>query len=187
MNGFGYKNFIDFVRHNKQELTISIPHISYLRGNVFISDLRDNFPGEVPFSFDIGHLIFLLYDDFLEQIKRGAENKEIAAFLLKGRQQYLVPTKEKKVMKNVSKNLFTFESEYVEEEQEGEVAELYIRMRESEIMRGEIMIHDIQEHLKGVQLTIEDILVIRYMEFITGVKKNGNSLQVQKAILSKIG
>jgi hypothetical protein len=72
---------------------------------------------EVPIIFDISKLIWLMYDDFLNQIKRGAAAPDqIAMYLLAGmKKQFQVSKVEKRIMKPITNYLFKFET--VEEDE----------------------------------------------------------------------
>jgi hypothetical protein len=184
--------FFKYFFSSRKYLTVELPYYSYLRGNVFISDLRDNYKEEVPYAFDLSTLIFLLYDDLMNQIKRGvADNKQIAQYLIAGKNKYFPKkTVEKRVLKPLTKHVFEYQT--IEEEDDDEApneektAYLTIRMRESEILRGEVLLHDLDSYFSGEEITIEQVIAIVYLDFIENVRNNGNSLKVQKSILSHL-
>jgi len=68
-----YKGLFQSFFSSKKYINVKLPYYDYLRGQVFIQDLRDNYPEDMSYSFDIGHLIHMLYMDFLHQIKRGVK------------------------------------------------------------------------------------------------------------------
>lgn len=164
------RSFLDYIFGNGKYLTIIIGYYDYLRGEIFIDDMFDMYE-DVPRGFDLAVLIHLLYKDFITQIKKGNINKQVAGFLLSGKERYLIEKKvEKRVLKAVTEHVFTFESieeEIIEEEVEKEKkAYVTIQMKESELLRGEIFLHDLSPFLKGQHLTIEDLLTILYLDFI---------------------
>lgn len=184
------KRFFDYILGNRKYLTIVTGYYDYIRGEVFIDDMFDLYE-EVPRGFDLAVLIHLLYKDFLTQIKKGNINKQVAEFLLSGKAQYLGEKKvEKRVMKALTEHVFTFESieeEVIEEGAEKEKkAYITIQMKEAEILRGEIFLHDLTPYLKDQHVTIEDLLTILYLDFINQIKEKGNSDKVQKNILSHL-
>lgn len=184
---YSQKGFFDFIFNSRKYLTLVIGYYDYLRGKVFIDDMYDMYE-DIPNGFDLAVLIHLLYKDFITQIKKGAENKQVAGFLLAGKVEYLEEKKiEKRVMKALTEHVFTFESieeDIIEERHNKEKkAYLTIRMKESEILRGEIFLHDLSPFLKDQHLTIEDLLTILYLDFIKQIKENGNSVKVQKNLL----
>ncbi|MGP9043959.1 hypothetical protein [Cytobacillus kochii] len=184
-------NFFSFLMNNRKYITIALPYYDYLRGKVFIEDMRDTFPDEVPFQFDMGTLLYMLYDDFLMQIKKGAPYEQIATYLTNGKRKHFQKrTKPKRVMKPLTKHVFEFhtveEEQDTSEEREGENAYLEIRMKESEILRGEILLHDLSSMMKDIMITVEEMIAIIYLDFIQHVKNGGNSSKVQKSILMHI-
>lgn len=188
-----YKSFLDYFILNRKYLTLCLPYYEYLRGVVFIDDLRDNYGDEVPNSLDISSLIYLLYDDFLTQVKRGvAKNEDVAAYLSKGKEKYFhLPKKEKRVMKALSKNLLQFETiddddDEMDERSDDKKAYLEIRVKETEILRAEILIHELSPFLNRTNLNVEEVMGIIYLDFINTLKNEGNSLKVQKSILARI-
>jgi len=176
---------------NRKYFTVKIPYYEYLRGNIFVNDIKDNFHDEVPFRFDLSILIYLLYDDFLSQIKRGAKPQQVANFLISGKQKYFQKkVTQKRIMKPLNHHVFEFETieEEIEENQnaESKTAYMELRMRESEVLRGEVLIHDLGPFLGDIDITIEELIAITYLDFIENVKNEGNSLKVQKSILSHL-
>lgn len=184
--------FFSHFLSNRKYVSLTIPYYEYLRGIIFIEDLRSNLGEEVPPSFDIAKLIWLLYDDFLTQVKRGgATHEQIAQYLISGMKKHnKVTKKEKRVMRSITSNLFEFETveeETLETKEENDRnAYLTIRMRSSEVLRGEILLHDCEPFLKGIDISIEQVMAIVYLEFIETIKTQGNSLKVQKTILSHL-
>ena len=190
LSGAGeYKSFFEFRSNQRKYLTVSIPYYDYIRGKIFIEDLREAFPEEVPFLFNIADLLYLLYDDLLSQVKRGAQNQEIAQFLILGKERYFsYPKNEKRVMKAISERLFEFHV-LEEEEKPNEVekrAYIDVKIRESEILRGEVLLHDLEPHMNDITVTIEELLAIRFLDFIHLIKKEGNLSTVQLSIAKKI-
>ena len=167
-----------------------MPYYDYIRAKIFIEDLRDNYKEEIPYQFDIAVLLHMLYDDFLTQVKKGAKNEQIANYLLAGKRRYFQKKpQQKRVMKPITQYIFEFET--IEEEddvkaEEDKTAYIELRMRESEVLRGEVLAHDLLCFTKGVEISVEEMITIVYLDFIQNVKSEGNSLKVQKSILSHL-
>lgn len=187
------KGFFKYMLNQRKVITVTVPYYEYLRGIVFCDDLKENFIDEVPFQFDLTLLIFLLYDDFLAQIKRGsAKNEQISNYLLAGKKKYFQQrTVEKKIIKPLNQYLLTFET--IEEEEEAELsseeekkAYLDIRIKETEVLRGEILLNDLEPFMMGTNITIEELITIVYLDFIENIKQQGNSVKVQKSILAHL-
>lgn len=188
-----YKGLFQSFFSSKKYINVKLPYYDYLRGQVFIQDLRDNYPEEMSYSFDLGHLIHMLYMDFLHQIKRGVKNEDVAVYLKKSMVKYF-PTKivEQRVFKQVNHYSFQYEDiEDIEELQENEddkekFAYLDIRAAEKIILRGEILLYDLSPFLDGTSITVEQLIAIIYLDFIKNVQAHGNSIAVQQTILKKI-
>ncbi|MEH6941035.1 hypothetical protein [Bacillus sp. JJ722] len=187
LNGNMYKGFIDYFSNNKKVVELTISYYDYIRGNIFIDDTREAYQ-DVPIMFNVSALIYVLYDDFMSEIKKGIPHKDIATYLLQGKKRHLEKVKkEKRIMKQVSKNLLSFESEFEEEPEEDEkVVDIYIKMRQAEILRGEILLHDLDMYMNAVEITFEELLQIVYLNFIAEVKEKGNTHQIQKALVRKL-
>ncbi|MEK3993040.1 hypothetical protein [Robertmurraya sp. FSL R5-0851] len=187
------RGFFSYFFNNRPTIEVKVPYYEYLRGEVFCDDLRDNFESEVPFHFDASHLIYLLYEDFLRQIKMGAKNEQIAKFILVGKQNYFRKrVQEKRIMKPISKYVFEFET--VEEEEieetpseDAKMAYITIRMKKSELLRAEVLLHDLQPFMSsGESVTVEEVIAIVFLNFIEMIKKEGNTLKLQKSILTHL-
>lgn len=179
------KGFFDYLLPKYRYLQIEVPYYEFLRGEVFVEDMKDLFE-EAPQNLSLYHLIALLYFDFLEQVKKGAKYDQICPFLISSKKKFLErPMVQKRVLKQVTSNLFSFEQREVEIEvtSEEKRAEITLRIKESEIYRGEVFLHDISPYMMGEELTVEGLLVILFMDFLQSIKEKGNSSQVMKAIL----
>ncbi|MCQ6275906.1 hypothetical protein JMM81_13210 [Bacillus sp. V3B] len=165
-------------------LKIEIPYYEYLRGEVFVEDIKDLF--EEAQDLTLYHLIVLLYFDFLGQVKKGTKYEQLCPFLISSKKKYLdQPTVQKRVLKQVTPHLLSFEQreEEIEVTSQEKKAEITLRVKESEIYRGEIFLHDSSPYLMDEELTVEDLLVILFLDFLQSVKEKGNSTQVMKTIL----
>lgn len=191
LSGIGdSKRFFGSFFSGHKYLEINIPYYDYIRAKIFIQDLRDNFEEEVPYQFNEAVLFHILYDDFLNQIKKGAKNEQIANYLLTGKKRYFQQRiQQKRIMKSLTPHAFAFET--IEEEiendksREDKTASITLRMRESEILRGEVLLHDLFGN-EDFEMTVEQLIVIVYLDFIQQVKNEGNSIKVQKSILTHL-
>ena len=186
------RGFLDYWFSRKRMITIEIPYYDYLRGKIFIEDLRDSYKDHVPITFDISALIYMLYDDFLLQVKRGANHKDIAKYLLSCKDQF--KKEEKRVLKQVSSHVFEFEviDEDEEESYENEsgmqnqTAYLDIILKETELLRAEVLLYDLEQFLNDEAILVEELMKYIYLDFVTKVKVSGNSKQIQKSIVKKL-
>ncbi|MFD0051512.1 hypothetical protein ACFVHQ_19705 [Actinomycetes bacterium NPDC127524] len=187
LKGAAPKGFFEYIFSSRKYLTLTVNYYDYLRGKVFVEDMLDMYE-DVPSSFDIAVLIHLLYDDFITQIRKGIDNKQIAGFLIAGKKEHLSNKKEqKRVLKALNQHIFAFETieeDIVPENGDNEKeASITIRMKESEVLRGEVFLHDLSPYLMDEHITIEELITILYLDFINQIKENGNSTSIQKNIL----
>ncbi len=184
---FGFhdkKGIWDYFLPSYRYLKIELPYYEYLRGEVFVEDIKDLYEDAQPIT--LYHLIVLLYFDFLEQVKKGASFEQICPFLIASKKKFIErPKQQKRMLKQVKSNLFSFvqQEEEIEVTSEERQAEITLKMKESEIYRGEIFLHDISPYLMDEEITVEHLLIILFMDFLEKVKEKGNSTQVMKAIL----
>lgn len=193
-----FKGMFHSIFAAKKYITVKLPYYDYLRGQVFIEDVKDNYPEEISSfsSFNISQFVYILYLDFMKQIKKGVKNEEVANYLSISMDKYF-PAKiiQKRVFNKINNNLFQYEEYEVEEdleeegEEEGEEeksAYLTIRIQQKVILRGEILLHDLAPFLKGKAITVEQVMAIIYLDFIKSVQENGNSVAVQQSIVKKL-
>lgn len=178
---------------NRPYLQIKLPYYEFLRGKIFCEDLRDNYKEEVPFNFDISLLMYLIFDDCLSQIKRGAKHEQIAGFLVAGKKEFFRKHAQvKRIMKPLSEYVFEFED--IEEEEYEEtpsekprIAYVTLRLKQSELLRAEVLLHDLQPFMEdGFEITVEELITIIFLNFIDTIKKEGNTVKVQKSILAHL-
>lgn len=178
------KGFFDLLMPQYRYLKIEVPYYEYLRGEVFVEDIKDVF--EEAQHLTLYHLIVLLYFDFLEQVKKGAKYDQVCPFLISAKKKYLErPTILKKELKQVTPHLLTLEQreEQIEVTSQEKKVEITLRMKEVEIYRGEVFLHDISPFLMSEEITVEDLLVILFLDFLKRIKEKGNSIEVMKNIL----
>lgn len=183
------RSFLQYLKTNKKVITIKIPYYDYLRGKLFVADVLEIHGDDVPPSFDVNELIFILFDDLMNQIKRGGSHSDIAAFLLAGKAKFLDRNSkvEKRQLKALSSHIFSMEDVQEEQAEETDLKFAYIQiiMKEDQLLRAEVLLHDITDDLlNGQTITVEDIFTIRFLDFIAKVKDKGNTASVQQSIKS---
>ena len=48
-----------------------------------------------------------------------------------------------------------------------------MRIRESEILRGEVLLHDVEPFMEGINVAIEQLISLVYLNFMEGIKAEG--------------
>ena len=186
---------------NYRYIEIKIPYFDYLRGNVLIADIKEVVE-DCPANLNLVSLISLLYVQFLMQVKKGVttvNNRKQGLDLLTISHK-LLNLKESiygtKLVEKIKIEQFnqltpnTWGLEEYEEEVERNVsnkekyAYLTIRMKTEQIYRGEILIHDLSIVNDEFDLTVEEILALLYIDFISKIKSEGNNDKVLKSIVS---
>jgi len=173
-------------------LSLTFPYYDYLRGQVFIDDLRQVYEGEVSEQFDFIALLTLLHDDFLSQMQKGVRShKDTAEFLMNSKLHYFKKTKPKPIgeMRQVKSNTFIFDFE--EEEEEVDLAEednvvMEMTSKKSKIQRTEILLYDLSQHMEKERVTVEQLITLLYLDFIYRIKKEGNDEKVMRNIIRLI-
>lgn len=202
------KSLMDRLRHKIEAvldldtvvLSLKMKHIDLLRGNAFIDDIQETFDEAYPdcMRLNIADLINILFQDFIKQVKSGThDHRVVADFLLDGNLRYLHPLKQKQTKKESQRKLqqvtpYSFIFEDVEEEideveEMDEMVIVDIAFKERFINRVKILLYDIEPHLKGENLSVEDVIVIRYLNFIERLRIEGNNRKIMEAILINLG
>lgn len=180
----GKKSFLDMILEPKyQYIEIEVPHYDYLRGNVLLSDI-EMVVAEGP-SIDIAQLINLLYLQFLYQVRKGADLSTLAHSVVNKMIECniwnsTIMKKEKKLT-GVTPNLFVlkeYDTAEIQEKPKQKQAFITIRMKISEIYRGEVFLHDIYNLNNDYIITVEELISMLYIDFIKTIKQAGNDEKV---------
>ncbi|WP_121616799.1 hypothetical protein [Virgibacillus halodenitrificans] len=182
-------------------ISLKMKHIDILRGFAYIDDIKEVFEKVYPgcLKLDIADLINILFQDFVKQIKNGDQNhKEVADFLLDGNLRYLHLLKKRRSTNESTQrklqqiSTYSFVLEDVEEtiqveEDMNEIIFYDILFKEKFINRIKILLYDLEPYLKGENFSVEEVIVIRYLNFIERIRTEGNNPQVMEAILLNLG
>ena len=125
----------------------------------------------------------------MNQVKRGiVKNDHVSNYLMAGKNRHFQKQiQQKRLLKPLTPRMFEFET-IIEEEvkpQENQTACIVLRIRETELFRGEILLHDLFSNT-DFEISVEELISIVYLDFIEQIKNEGNSLKVQKSILTHI-
>lgn len=178
------------------ELEIKVRKNSLLRGKILVSDVNDALEREYEDDpntrfkyFTIEKLFNLLYTDFIRQIQRGSysyvengrkrekviDQSTIAQSLLvqikKLREENSEPVN---TMRRVRDNHYVFEDIRMKKKQRDNPILMYpIKILKSLALRGEVFLNDIYEQYPEVDLTVEDLISLRFEDVIRQIK-SGN-------------
>lgn len=190
-----------FVDTENEKLDLKMRYVDVIRGGEFIDDLIDTYIDQYPeiSRFKLGKLISILFIDFINQIKSGHYNhKDAAQFLLDGKRKYLdVLDKPKVTRKEVHMvSPYTFIFEDIEEDEDDEEVEqensdlslsdvvyleIIIDIRQKN--RCKVFLYDIKPYLEGIDINVQDVIVIRYLNFIEQIRLEGNNSRIMKSIM----
>lgn len=178
------------------KLTIILPYYDYLRGLVFIDDVKQVFEDEAPEELDLAALLSLLHDDFLYHTQKGVRShQETVNFLLNGKKTYLKKPKknQKGNLKQVHLNTFIFVHEEDEDNVEEEIEQpeednmvIEMVMRKAKIQRTEILLYDLSSYMDQDRITVEELITILYLDFIDRIKKGGNNEKIMRSIIKGV-
>lgn len=183
-----------------KNIEIKIPYYDYLRGDVLIADMRKVLE-KCP-SIDLAKLIYLLYLQFLYQVRKGvttANNRKQGLDLSTLGYKLISLKNECTPRKLVEKVRFEEFNEitpntWVFEEHEEDIkrtrknkpkfAYLTIRMKTEEIYRGEILLNDLSNINNEIDIEIEDLMAMLYIDFIKKIKQEGNDERIMQSIVA---
>jgi hypothetical protein len=78
----------------------------------------------------------------------------------------------------------TFETEMEEKKVQEKRAYITLRIKERELLRCEVLLlHDLSPLLKDIEVSVEEVMTIVYLDFIQEVIKEGNQKRIQTSIL----
>ncbi|MFS1519572.1 hypothetical protein V1503_24400 [Bacillus sp. SCS-151] len=171
-------------------IDIKVPLIDYLRGDVLISDIKALNSESQHVCLD--KLISLLYLQFLNQIRKGFSLEKLGINLVNKIDEFReknLKTINGEKLKQLTTNTWIFETEETTDyfsQTEKKYAYLTIRIKRTEIYRGEVLLYDLSNVIEGIDFTVEDVIAMLYMDFIKKLTKEGNDEKVIRTIISSI-
>lgn len=178
----GKKSFLDLILEPKYHyVEIELPLFDFRRGEVLISDI-ERVSEDAP-SFDLGQLINLLYLQFMHQVRKGSDISALGHKIMSKMEQFNIVNshtvkKKHEKLTAVSPNLFMLQTHETIEKRSAPkqaTACLTIRMRITEIYRGEVLLYDIYQLNQDYEWNVEQLITMLYLDFIDTIKREGNS------------
>lgn len=166
-------------------LEIRIPTYDYLRGRQFVNDLKAILGEDMDPNFRVEHIFVTLYQDFLRQVRGGADLLDLAKLIMAGKKHFAGLDAPVEV-DFVSKNSFVMvrEDRPKRVKKENRPVYLPIQVFRNEVERGEYLLYDMETLYPELDITVEELISIRYRDFMHEVK-NGNN-RVIRALMSNI-
>lgn len=175
-------------------LTITVPEYDYKRGLILVSDVNDvlkqerkNNPDSVMgvSLFTISKLFNLLYTDFLRQVQEGVysdsgkkekiELSTLAKSLIM--QKNMIGAIDKEMIKSLEEvrpnHYILTERSVHKNKQYNPIISVPISILKKHVLRGEVLLYDLYEKFPELDMTLEELISIRYRSVIKDVK-DGN-------------
>ncbi|MEX3623637.1 hypothetical protein [Viridibacillus arvi] len=184
------------------ELKLRMNYVDILRGEELVNDIKDTYMDYYPdvLYLRVEDIIAILYKDFLNQLKSGnQDHKQAVNFLLQGKKEYLNEIErvkiiqQKKELQQISPNTFILDAGIEVEEvdiddlEPCDIVHLQLEFKIRDINRGKLFLYDVEPFLENVKISIEDVIVIRYLNFIEQIRDSGNNKNVILSILRNLG
>ncbi len=169
--------FSSRIKSHRRLFKIEIPKYYYHRGEMYAKFLDHELLDqgvELDYQFGLSQLIYVIYDDYLRLIQRGANMHSFAKHLIK----------QKRVVMQGTQNVRDWEqsSHYqynaIERQRISPALSPYltdhtvtagVMMEEDDIRDGEMIVRDIKRQYEEFNLILEEMIQIRYVEIMDSV------------------
>ncbi|PGQ88321.1 hypothetical protein [Priestia megaterium] len=170
-NSFFGKLLYEFDKSSTKTLTLLVPMDVFVRAQVFCEDIEDLSGME----FTQADLIDILYMDFLTEIKAKPDHQGIFNMLI---QLERGSGKDLGIVRSKKGSVF----EVIHEFRDKNMEELKVKFRRKLILRGEILLADLESVFPDHGFMLENVLELLYCDFINNYRK-GNNKKAVKEIL----
>ncbi|WP_214482956.1 hypothetical protein [Bacillus sp. SM2101] len=174
INGTELTGFWKILKPNYDYIEIQIPYYDYLRGEVFISDIKML---EDDADLDIGNLIAMVLLQFLQTVRKGCDLKKLGTNLLLKRDKYAYredPFPAEELVKQ-DETSWSLEVVGTDKRKRAKMAHIKLRVKTSEIYRCEVFLHDLSQIIDDFDLSTEELIAVLYMDYMTELKAKGNN------------
>jgi hypothetical protein len=157
------------------ELRLMLPRDIYFRAQVLCEDVYEL----TEERFKLGHLVEMLWEDFIDYVREKQDIKNTYKLLL----EYDQGTPNVRVKKYDDKNvdevpLYPVRKKPIDDE----IETVYCRMKRKDALRGEVMLSDIAQIFPQHPFTLERVLEILLIDFIVKYSK-GESQEIVYKLL----
>lgn len=153
---------------NKYDFSLKVPNQLYFRAKILCEDITD-LSG---FNFCVEDLIYLLYRSFLQSVKEIDDPLSIYNLIF-------VRLKSNPKVKKKG-HVIAFHTNHEES-----VQFVNISLKKKFVMRGEVLLRDLENMVPGHPLTVEIILETLLIDFIMEYQK-GNSRNIIAELITKL-
>jgi hypothetical protein len=155
-------------------LDITVPLYDLKRATVFVGTVNDLIEDETDDLFTVEKFIVLLYEDFLKQIEKGMDLDTLAEAIdrkLKEQQQpemkihhYVESPSREIVLDDVRRHLKS------KKQNRNQMTSISFRILKKYVLRGEVLLHDLNEIYPKFQLDVEDLIALRFRDVMKQIK-----------------
>ncbi|WP_273848306.1 hypothetical protein [Halalkalibacter alkalisediminis] len=157
------------------ELRLMVPRDIYFRAQVLCEDVYELTENR----FKLGNLVEMLWEDFLDYVRRKQDIKATYQLLL----EYDQGTPNVRLKKYDEKNIEEVPLYPVRKPSiDDEVEVFYSKMKRKDALRGEVMLSDIAQLFPNHHFTLERVLEILLIDFIVKYSK-GEAQKIVKEFL----
>lgn len=164
-------------------LELKIPHYDLVRGELFCEDITEMAAGddeEQELTFEIDDLLFLLYKDFLIQI-RHYDIRTLYEKVKNLQSKYQTRSMDLK-----QKNEFVWERIEKTSSRGQKIINYLFEIKKKYVLRGEVFLLDLSSKYQDVTMTVEELISFLYSDFIYNVRQ-GNNDKIIREILKNLG
>ncbi|MCY9665851.1 hypothetical protein M5X11_12890 [Paenibacillus alginolyticus] len=162
----------------KVDLRVRLPHHDYVRAEMFVGDIMEMAGDEV--SLGVDELIAILYQDFLATVVRGVNQKQLATKLAEKREKYFRPAVKVEEFVNNAPNHWTLSEQVVAKKVKWGFLQMEIARHVA--FRGEGFLMDLSLIEPGFHMTLEELISILTMDFITQLRAGNDAKVIQRII-----
>ena len=172
-NDFLSKILYKITKTSTITLTIEVPVNLYLRTEVFCDDVMEL----SEMIFDQGDLIYLLFNDFMLFAKKNPNPIAIFKLLTSLERE----SGKDAILEQQEGNLFKL----THQQKQQQMKILEFKFRRKHVLRGEILLADLEEVQPKHGFTLEKVLSLLYCDFVDKFRK-GNNSEVINTIVSSL-
>jgi DNA mismatch repair ATPase MutS len=145
------------------------------RAQVFVGTVNDILEDEIDFVFTLEKMIGLFYEDFLRQIDRGTTLDQLAKWIrsLQDNEQSDISINhylQEKQELNIDDLKRHFKKKNSRKDEDTFIS---VKIMKRYVLRGEVLLHDLNELHPDIELDVEEFLSLRFKDIMTQIK-NGD-------------
>jgi hypothetical protein len=190
LNGSKKRGLLRFIESSSVYIKIKVPKYEYIRADALLADIAYTIK-DAP-KIDMWSLFLMLYLQFINKVRKGGDTKTLGKNIMDKMEihkEIMQPPssltiKSQKTLKKISPTSWKFDEEIIKDEQPHDdedhdnnaFAYVYIKIKKSELYRGEILLCDIEKAIeKSIHFKVEDLISMLFIDFIKDIERAGNN------------